>query len=113
VRNPLNSALIPVIAAAFDDLTDDTHARALEQCYVHSPELQPVADEFILTIKDFPPKYLDGQVAQLAIRRGGDDGFARAIQDLAERRRRGTVLLLLGGVGGWIYQRWNLKDQPI
>lgn len=99
VRNQLNGELIPVIAAAFDDLTDDTHARALEQCYVHSHELQPVADEFILTIRDLPPKYLDGQVEQLAVRRGGDDGFARAIQDLAQRRRRGAVLVLLGGVG--------------
>jgi cobalt transporter subunit CbtA len=24
-----------------------------------------------------------------------------------------VLWLLLGGVGGWIYQRWNLKDQPI
>jgi cobalt transporter subunit CbtA len=26
---------------------------------------------------------------------------------------RAVLWLLLGGVGGWIYQRWNLKDQPI
>lgn len=99
VRNALNSELIPVIKAVFDDLTDPAHADALAQCYVHSHQLQSVADDFILTIRDLPPKYLQGQVQHLNVTPQGVEVFERAIGDLATRHRRGSVLLLLGGVG--------------
>ncbi|MBX3246523.1 MAG: hypothetical protein KF901_05010 [Myxococcales bacterium] len=99
VRNSLNSAMIPVIAAVFDDLIDDTQTKVLEACYVKSPEFQPVANEFILTIRDLPPKYLESQVQQLSVGDDGDVGFSKTIEDIRERRRRGAVLVLLGGVG--------------
>lgn len=99
VRNALNSELIPVIKAVFDDLTDATHVKALEYCYVHSRQLQTVADDFILTIRDLPPKYLEGQVEHLTVTPAHAQAFQLAVEQLATRQRKGTVLLLLGGVG--------------
>jgi len=99
VRNALNPELIPVIKAVFDDLTDATHAKALEYCYVHSRQLQTVADDFILTIRDLPPKYLEGQVEHLNVTPAHAEKFQRAVEELASRQKKGTVLLLLGGVG--------------
>ncbi|MEZ4370542.1 MAG: hypothetical protein R3B07_06945 [Polyangiaceae bacterium] len=99
VRNALSAELIPVIKAAFDDLTDTTQARALEHCYVYSHQLQSVADDFILTIRDLPPKYLSGQIEHLRITPTGAEKFENAINRMTSRARKGSVLLLLGGVG--------------
>jgi len=59
-RNALNSDLIPILRAAFEDLTEDTQAQALQYCYVYSSQLQATADDVILTIRDLPPSYLKG-----------------------------------------------------
>ena len=99
LRNALNSALIPVMRAVFEDLTEAQQADALQECYVYSTKLESTADDFILTIRDLPPKYLKGQVEHLAIGRTGAPQIQQAIENIAVSQRRGTVLLLLGGVG--------------
>jgi hypothetical protein len=99
LRNALNSELIPILRAAFEDLTEDDQAQALQYCYVYSSHLHATADNFILTIRDLPPAYLRGQVEHLDVQRAGAVPVQRAIENMAESRRRGAVLLLLGGVG--------------
>jgi hypothetical protein len=99
VRNELHSELIPVLRTVFEDLTDEQQADVLRDCYVYTSQLQATADDFIITITDLPPTYLKGQVEHLQIGRSGAPPIQRAIETIATLRRRGTVLLLLGGVG--------------
>lgn len=99
LRNRLGGAMIPVLKAVFDELTDDRNREVLDSCYVYSSNLQSVADNFVLAVKDLPPSYLKGTAHQVKTDAMGAGAFEASVRRIAEHKRRSTVLLLLGGIG--------------
>ncbi|MBI5549447.1 MAG: hypothetical protein HY901_36635 [Deltaproteobacteria bacterium] len=99
IRNSLSGDLIPVLRGVFEDLTDDRHLEVLERCYVYSDPLAATANDFVLNLRDLPPAFLKNDVKDVEIGRFSGGAFTDALATLARDSRRGTVFLLLGGVG--------------
>ncbi|MCH8136820.1 MAG: hypothetical protein IIB77_12640 [Proteobacteria bacterium] len=110
-KNPLGSALEPVIQNIFSDVIDEVTDEFLKHCYVLPAETSLRSSELEYPLLDVPGTD-DRRVINVDSRRAFEE-FERTIADRLVESRAGSTLLLIGnlGVGKTIFlQRFFSKE---
>src|SRR5262249_54241052 len=99
-RNSLNSALLPYVEQFFGDIASQDTMEILEHCYVYSKPIQTIDAELGITIRDFIPSFATtSKSVQASPSEPGGALGADLRQSVGAEERKGSVVLLMGGIG--------------